>query len=245
MSSRESLAVSEGTFTLQQMVADRRGISRPQLAPSMLAALRERAMEDATNTARSATSLGFTSPSPRIGSARRPAKPSPRLTYDFTNRVVTTEDFIPGRPKSRSGPGENGTWLGAHGNFFQIGDERKAFERARQAAERKRDFRSQANELEVQVLEQLKEGRARAEPPCPIRMMVYRQLFDNIISRDPVHGALLAQIKNEYEVTLNPLESDGMKKLYDDSLLENDRLREDLAAQVRQFKVYAQIHGSE
>lgn len=36
--------------------------------------------------------------------------------------------------------------------------------------------------------------------PEPMRMLVYRELFDRIIERDRVFGGLLARIKAEYEM---------------------------------------------
>lgn len=155
--------------------------------------------------------------------------------YDFTRNLVTTAELA----DKRGGGGEDrprgAGWTG-RASFFQLSNQNRELEAAKAAAHAKREFRSNANELEVSLLEQLREGRARPEPPCPIRMMVHRQLFDTIIARDSVFGPLLAQIKNEYEVNLNPLESDSMKKLYDSSLLENDKLRENLAGAAKEVK---------
>eukprot|EP00162_Nutomonas_longa_P010830 comp20179_c0_seq2/m.39896 comp20179_c0_seq2/g.39896 ORF comp20179_c0_seq2/g.39896 comp20179_c0_seq2/m.39896 type:complete len:455 (+) comp20179_c0_seq2:2-1366(+) len=223
--------VSDSTFSLQQLVYDRTAINRPQLAPSLLATLRARTRATSAMTVSNAPtnySFGNTAATPRLRSAR--GRPSPRLTYDFTRRVTETDELIAG-PKSERMPAEM-----AKGTFFKMSDERKAFGRAIKELDVKRDFRSHANEIEVNLLEQLREARARPEPPCPIRMMIFRNLFDQLIAHDIVYGPLLAQIKHEYEVTLNPLESDSMKKLYDESLLENDRLRETISSNGKEFK---------
>jgi hypothetical protein len=151
----------------------------------------------------------------RSMSARGPRGPPVSATYSFAADRVRTDSLQ--RPSTSAATPRRG--------LYTLGSERKQQRKAAERAKAQVAFKSDVNALEVAVIERLRDVKARAEPPCPLRMAVYRDLFDALISRDPLHGPLLAQIRHEYEVTLNPLESDGVKRLYDEALLENDKLR--------------------
>ena len=62
-----------------------------------------------------------------------------------------------------------------------------------------REYRSDAIELEVALLEALKASGAEREGPCRIRRTVYSQLFDVVIGRVPTYAHLLKLIKAEYD----------------------------------------------
>ncbi|KNC46499.1 uncharacterized protein AMSG_02934 [Thecamonas trahens ATCC 50062] len=124
---------------------------------------------------RPATVSGFRRPATAKGAVGRSAatKSIPiSTTYEFARTAPVV------RPSTAS-PSSRGTAGGAGGSSG--------------------DFRSDAIELEVALLDALRNSGAESEGSCRIRRTVYSQLFEVIIERVPTYAHLLKLIKSEYD----------------------------------------------
>eukprot|EP00002_Diphylleia_rotans_P018298 TRINITY_DN3549_c0_g1_i3.p1 TRINITY_DN3549_c0_g1~~TRINITY_DN3549_c0_g1_i3.p1 ORF type:complete len:368 (+),score=81.72 TRINITY_DN3549_c0_g1_i3:43-1146(+) len=99
-------------------------------------------------------------------------------------------------------------------------------------------FRSPAIAMEVALYEKLRDLDARPQGPCPIRLQAYREVFDDIIDKEPYVGYILRQIKHEYDISGVQIQDGGLQTMYDELVQMHAQLKQE-------YEKLSQDHGHE